>query len=121
MSGSRLIVRIRINSEWAGAAKKRAKPRRVHKRFRARIQFIVEEPKWREERAALRLMRHAVRLVLEAAPSDSTSAVSDCDYPRKKHCHSRPRNAPALRGEGNPEASGSPSLTRAVGSRSPGM
>jgi probable rRNA maturation factor len=54
----------------SGNAKKKTNSRRKRspRAARPRIQFLIEEPRWRAEVSALRLMRRALRLVLEELP-----------------------------------------------------
>jgi probable rRNA maturation factor len=56
-------------------AKKRTNSRRKRSPppSQPRIQVLIEEPRWRAEVSALRLMRRALRLVLEGAPQVGAS------------------------------------------------
>jgi probable rRNA maturation factor len=42
---------------------------------RPRIAFVIEEPKWRKETQALRLMRRAMRMALEELPTNRKRVV----------------------------------------------
>jgi probable rRNA maturation factor len=55
--------------------KKRAKRRRP----RARVDFVIEEPKWRKEAQALRLMRRALKLVVDEAGARGITVLLSSD------------------------------------------